>query len=268
MTAKTTLPARHHNAATHVRAITATGILWLLSACASTAPPPDWQANAFAALGSYTSAYLSGNTRVADHEFERAKSEIARTGRTDLMARLELARCATQVASLDVSPCTAYTSFVMDAKPQEQAYAAFISGQWSELDPALLPANYQEWVVQALKTSAPGKYAESSTATSQAVSITPTSKLLSQIQDPLSRLIAAGSLLQREQLTPGDIALAVDTASNQGWRKPLLAWLGLQQKREQAADHTAVAANLQRRIDLVLQTQKNGIPTESPKTLK
>ena len=255
MTAKPNLPARHHNAATHVRAITATGILWLLSACASTPPPPDWQANAFAALGSYTSAYLSGNTRVADHEFERAKSEIARTGRTDLMARLELARCATQVASLDVSPCTAYTSFVMDAKPQEQAYAAFISGQWSGLDPALLPANYQEWVVQTKKTSAQDRHLQSS-------------KLLSQIQDPLSRLIAAGSLLQRELLTPEDIALAVDTASNQGWRRPLLAWLGLQQKREQAAGHTAVAASLQRRIDLVLETQKNGLPTGSPKTLK
>lgn len=255
MTSKTTPPARHHNAATHVRAITATGILWLLSACASTPPPPDWQANAFAALGSYTSAYLSGNTRVADHEFERAKSEIARTGRTDLMARLELARCATQVASLDVSPCTAYTSFVMDAKPQEQAYAAFISGQWSGLDPTLLPANYQEWVRQALKTSAQDRHLQSS-------------KLLSQIQDPLSRLIAAGSLLQKNQLTPEDIALAVDTASNQGWRRPLLAWLSLQLKSSQKAGHLATTMAIQRRIDLVLETQKNGLPTGSPKTLK
>ena len=52
----------------------------LLSACASK-PPPDWQNNAFAALNSFTSAYLNGNTKVAEFEFARAKTEVARTGR-------------------------------------------------------------------------------------------------------------------------------------------------------------------------------------------
>ena len=80
----------------------------LLSACASKPPPPDWQNNAFAALNSFTSAYLTGNTKVADFEFARAKTEVARTGRADLMARLELARCAAQVASLDLQPCADY----------------------------------------------------------------------------------------------------------------------------------------------------------------
>ena len=80
----------------------------LLSTCASKPPPPDWQNNAFAALNSFTSAYLNGNTKVADFEFARAKTEVARTGRVDLMARLELARCAAQVASLDLQACTGY----------------------------------------------------------------------------------------------------------------------------------------------------------------
>jgi hypothetical protein len=77
---------------------------------------------------------------------------------------------------------------------------------------------------------------------------------LSQIQEPLSRLIAAGSLLQREQLAPVDAGLAVKTASDQGWRRPLLAWLGVQLKRQQAAGDAAAASATQRRIDLVLQT--------------
>jgi hypothetical protein len=47
-------------------------------------------------------AYLSGNTRLADFEFARAKQEIASTARPDLMARAELMRCATRVASLGV----------------------------------------------------------------------------------------------------------------------------------------------------------------------
>lgn len=208
----------------------------LLTACASNPPPPDWQANAFAALNSYSSAYLEGNTRVADLEFARAKAEVSRTGRPDLMARLELVRCAAQVASLVLEPCTGYLAVAADAKPPEQAYAAFISGHWTGLDAKLLPVAYQGLVANPA--------AASTAANSQ----------LSQIEDPLSRLIAAGALLQRELLTPVDIGLAVDISSNQGWRRPLLAWLGVQLKRSQAAGDAATVQQIQRRIDLVLQT--------------
>jgi hypothetical protein len=200
----------------------------LLTACASAPPPPDWQANAFSALNAYTAAYLSGNSRVAEYEFARARQEIASTGRADLMARAELTRCATQVASLVLvlEPCTAYLALADYATPAEQAYAAFLSGQWSKLDTAQLPPHYRGLLV-------------------------PTSQPLGQITDPLPRLIAASLLLQKELLTPADIALAVDTASSQGWRKPLLMWLGVQLNRAQASGDTAAAANLQRRIDLL-----------------
>jgi hypothetical protein len=208
----------------------------LLAACASNPPPPDWQANAFAALNSYSSAYLEGNTRVADLEFARAKAEVSRTGRPDLMARLELVRCAAQVASLVLEPCTGYLAVAADAKPPEQAYAAFISGHWTGLDAKLLPVAYQGLVANPV--------AASTAANSQ----------LSQIEEPLSRLIAAGALLQRELLTPVDIGLAVDISSNQGWRRPLLVWLGVQLKRSQAAGDAATAQQIQRRINLVLQT--------------
>ncbi len=207
----------------------------LLSACASKPPPPDWQANAFAALNSYSSAYLEGNTRVADVEFARAKAAVSRTGRPDLMARLELVRCAAQVASLVLEPCTAYLALAADAKPPEQAYAAFISGQWAELDAKLLPVAYQGLVASPTAVASVGH------------------SLLSQIQDPLSRLIAAGALLQKELLTSSDIGLAVDSASEQGWRRPLLAWLSVQLKRAQTVGDAAQAGHLQRRIDLVLQ---------------
>ena len=208
----------------------------LLSACASKPTPPDWQANAFAALNSYSSAYLEGNTRVADVEFARARAEVSRTGRPDLMARLELVRCAAQVASLVLEPCDGYLALASDAKPPEQAYAAFISGQWKGLDAKLLPVAYQ------------GLMAKPAGASSAA------NNQLNQIEDPLSRLIAAGALLQRELLTSSDIGIATDTASDQGWRRPLLAWLGVQLKRSQILGDATQAASLQRRIDLVLPT--------------
>jgi len=229
----------------------------LLSACASAPPPPEWQASAFAALKSYTAAYLEGNSRVADFEFARARSEIARTGRLDLIAKIELTRCATQVASLVLEPCTGYLELAADALPPEQAYADFLAGRWTGLKPELLPVHYRPLVAAAQAKAAQHALTTSSKATvaaSEPGASGTLSNNLGQIQDPLARLVAAGSLLKKEQLMPVDIGLAVDTASSQGWRRPLLAWLGVQHQRAQAAGDTATTTSLQRRMDLVLQT--------------
>jgi len=71
------------------------------------------------------------------------------------------------------------------------------------------------------------------------------------IDDPLARLIAAGVLLRQGRASPAVVAQAVDTASQQGWRRPLLAWLGVQQRLAQQAGRPEDAARLRRRMDLV-----------------
>ena len=208
----------------------------LLAACASKPAPPDWQANAFSSLNGFTSAYLSGNTRLADCEFARVRLEISSTGRADLLARAELTRCAVRVASLELDDCAGYLALAPDARPEEQTYAAYLSGRWSGLNAALLPPQHRRVVLSP--ASAPS--------------------VLLEIEDPLARLVAAGALLQSQRLTPADIGVATDTASAQGWRRPLLAWLGLQLKRAQDGGEVNAAKRLQRRIDLVLQsTPKN-----------
>lgn len=217
-----------------------------LSGCTSRPLTPEWQSQAHAALTLYTGAFLSGNSRVADLEFDRARAQIARTGRLDLMARVELLRCATQVASLELTACAAYQALAAEAPPEEQAYASFITGNWAGLDAKRLPQHYQGLVRHS---QAQAKHPAGS------IPATPSGHdKLVQIEDPLARLVAAGSLIQREVLTSRDIDLAVETASSQGWRRPLLAWLGVQLKHQQttAVDADA-AAKTQRRIDLVLQ---------------
>jgi len=210
----------------------------LLAACASKPPAPDWQVNAFAALKGYTSAYLSGNSRVAELELARTRSEIAGTGRADLLARAELTRCAVRAASLEFDNCAAYQPLAQDAAAPEQAYAIFLSGRWTGLNTELLPEQYRPVVTQAA-SGGPGGAAG----------------MLGTVQDPLSRLVAAAVLLQRNDLSPADMALATQTASDQGWRRPLLAWLGLQLKRASDAGDVEAAARIQRRIDIVLQAQ-------------
>ena len=69
--------------------------------------------------------------------------------------------------------------------------------------------------------------------------------------EPLSRLVAAAVALRRGDLSPMEITGAVDAASAQGWRRPLLAWRGVQAKRAEAAGDTQAAAAARRRMDLI-----------------
>ena len=203
-----------------------------MSACASKPVPPDWQANAHGALKDFSAAYLTGNSRVANLEFARARSEIASTGRADLIARAELVRCATRVASLEFDNCAGMAGLVEDAGAAERAYAAFLRGGWQGLDVASLPAQHRAMVTA-------GNEAARNAA-------------LAGLQDPLSQLVAAGVLFQMGQLAPLGIAAAVNTASEQGWRRPLLAWLAVQGRRAEAAGDADAKARIQRRMDLII----------------
>ncbi len=204
----------------------------VLTACSSTPPPPDWAVNAQGALARSVDAYLSGNTRVATLELDRARAEVARTAAPERLARLELVRCAAEVASVEFNPCPAFQALAQDAATPEQAYARYLLAQATPADAAQLPELHRA-LVSVTPAEAPAR--------------------LAAIADPLSRLVAAGVLLRAERATPGVLALAVDTASAQGWRRPLLAWLQLAQQRAQAAGQGEEAARLQRRLELVTQ---------------
>jgi hypothetical protein len=197
-----------------------------LVACGSKPVPPDWKANANGSLASFSSLYLKGDTSAADTEFKRARIEMASTGRPDLVAHAELYRCATRVASLDYDGCPGFGALAQDATASERAYAAYLAGNWQGLDAALLPEQHRA-IVQ-------GKGA------------------LAGIADPLSQLVAAGVLMKAGRISPADIKLATDTASAQGWRRPLLVWLGVAHKRASEAGDALEAARIQRRIDLAL----------------
>ena len=69
--------------------------------------------------------------------------------------------------------------------------------------------------------------------------------------EPFSRLVAYGVQMRSANIDPQGIATAVEISSNQGWRRPLLAWLGVQLKRAEQAGDSETAARLKRRIELV-----------------
>lgn len=198
----------------------------LLGACSSTPPAPDWQMNASASLARSLQAYLAGNNRVEASEFVRARTELLRTGRADLLARAELMRCAGRVASLVLEPCPGFEALRTDAAAPERAYADYLAGRLRPQDAAALPPWHR------------------GVATGGTV-------LPDDTMDPLARLVAAAVLLQSGRASPAVVAQAVDTASAQGWRRPLLAWLGVQARLAEQGGDAAEAARIRRRIQLV-----------------
>ena len=168
-------------------------------------------------------AYMVGNSRVEAAELARARNQLSRTGRADLLATAELLHCATRVASLVFEPCAGFERLRADASQVQRAYADYLQGRLPAEDNALLP--------QAQRPAAGGD-----------------ASAFGAIADPLSQLVAAGVLLQTSRASPPVIAQAIDTASSQGWRRPLLAWLGLQARRAEQGGDAQEADRLRRRM--------------------
>ena len=223
------------NAIPWTRRIAAAATLCLLlAACSSQPPAPAWQMDSHGASQRALEAYLSGNQRVATLEWQHARQAIARTGQPARMARLELLQCAAQTASAMPWDCPRFEALRTDAAGPERAYAAYLAGQ--TLDPmqaALLPPAQQALALATTDAAAAAH--------------------VLQLSDPLARLVAAGVLLRRSQASPAVVQAAVDTSSQLGWRRPLLAWLGVQRQWAEQGGQPDVAARIRRRMDLVEQ---------------
>jgi hypothetical protein len=180
-------------------------LIALAAGCAGGPPAPDWQAAAAQAMQAFQRLYFAGSTDAAEAQFKTARSELARTGRADFVARAELVRCAVRAASLEFDECPGFESLRYGAHPEELNYANYLLGK--------------------------GSYKAS--------------------DEPLSRLVAFAVSLRNGTIDPAGISSAVDVASAQGWRRALLAWLGVQEKRASDAGDSETAAKIRRRIDLI-----------------
>jgi hypothetical protein len=68
--------------------------------------------------------------------------------------------------------------------------------------------------------------------------------------EAFSRLVLHGVQFNAGRTNPEDIASAIGIASAQGWRRPLLAWLGVEEKRAEAAGDREALERIRRRIAL------------------
>jgi hypothetical protein len=212
--------------------------LAVLAGCGSQPPAPDWALTAEAAAQRASTAYLQGLQRVEGLQWQKARDAVASTGRTDLAARVELMRCAVQVASLEWDDCPAYQALQQDAAAAEQAYARYLNARPQAGDAGLLPKEQQPAARHiAARAAAPLTAGEVQQMTGSG--------------DPLPRLLAAAVLLRAGNASPELLQAGVDIASAQGWRRALMAWLLLQAKAAGRAGDEDSAAHIRRRLELL-----------------
>jgi hypothetical protein len=212
--------------------LSAFAVAALIGGCAG-APAPEWQSDAHVALEKFRQAYLEGDTRLAERYFADAKMNISATGRLDLAARTELIRCALATASLSDEPCAEFEAPRSYATEEEKAYAQFLAGRWQDLLTRDLQEPYRGVVAAGSEASQ--------------------NRQIGRIEDPVSRLVAAGAAFRAGRLSPAGIETAIDTASAQGFRRPLLAYLSVQAKLAEQAGDTASLETIRRRIELASQ---------------
>lgn len=201
-----------------------------LGGCASK-PVPDWKQAASSSTELAARAWMEGKDAIDLAEFNRARREVRATGRAEELAKVELFRCATRTATLDDSLCEAFEPLAPDVSESLRAYDRYIAGQAGPGDAKLLPAQHQS-IAQAQEGA-------------------DLAAMLRKMEDPMSRLVAAGVLYRRQKANSGVVEVGVETSSEQGWRRPLLAWLMVAKAQAEAAVNTDAAQDAQRRMDLV-----------------
>ena len=186
-------------------------ILLIMAACGSNKPPvPGWKTDSVDFIERYKEHALLGENTLAERYFQQALRATGGAGRVGETGRLWLVHCATRRASLLEDDCSEYADLAkIETSAEDRAYYQFVTLNWSGLDAAKLPPQY----VALVKADASRLNAQ-----------------IAAIEDPLSRLLAASLVTLRRQADHETLVLAMETASGQGWRQPLLTYLKLLEK--------------------------------------
>lgn len=210
-----------------------------LSACGfGGPPPPDWKTDSADLIERYKKHALLGDNTLAERYFQQAVAATGGAGRVADTARLWLVRCATHRAMLVDDACTEYAELArIEPDAADHAYYQYLTLKWDALDVSLLPRQHRD-LVHAAASRRPD--------------------LLAGISDPLARLLDSSLLVMRQEANDASLALATETASAQGWRRPLLTYLKLQEKQAAAKGKPDEQARLARRIDLVEKSLSDG----------
>jgi hypothetical protein len=211
--------------------------LFLLLGGCSSKPTPGWIVAGNQQLETFKQQFLTGGQPVVtERHFRKAVEEIKKSGDLDLLGKAWLTRMALEVAVLSEMEEAEYLKVAAaQPVPANRNFFLFLKGEKASVDRSLLPAQYRPFF-DALRSGNTVKAEQTITAMED---------------DPLSRLIAAGIAVRFNLETEAILKAAVETASRNGWKRALLAWLERLRSFHEAAGDGAKADAVRQRIDLM-----------------
>ncbi len=206
-----------------------------LIGCGGSKQIPDWIDDSHHHLENYKKNYLSGKERIAELQFNKAVDEIKKSGNLEILGRAYLTKYAVHIAVLETFDEREYLKIdTLEPVLQNRIFYNFLKGSFDKVDESLLPKQYNG----VLKVLRKGKYEDAAHE-------------ISKMEDPLSKLIAAGLFIQKNTYDEGILKIAIDTASQNAWKKALLAYLEKLLLFYETKKETEKAANIAQRIQLM-----------------
>ena len=213
--------------------------LIILGGCGSK-PVPDWKNVSFNHMKHFKRCFLSGEERKADIFFDKAIDEIKKSGKLDILAKAYLTKCALRAAMLEEIECCEFITIEkVKSNRENENYYSFLTGNLDSVDRQILPPRYRNFLT-ALKNSKIDKINDE----------------ISGIEDPLSRLIATGISVKNNQYNEYTLKIALSVASNNGWKKPLLIYLGKLKSSYERNKEIEKAKKVQQKINLIKNDER------------
>ncbi len=219
-----------------MRKILLTGLLIFICACgARSGQTPEWKDTAFSQLESYKKSFLTGKEGASDTHFSRAKNAIASSNNLNLLAKVYLTKYALHTAVLEDFDTSEFMRInKLQPVAANFAYYNFLRGNFSSIEDNLLPTQYLSLIKPARNKDLIKGLQE-----------------ISSIDDPLSRLIACGIWVKYLPYDENILQLAINTSADNGWRKPLWAYLTQLQKYYLDRGETDKAENTKEWLELL-----------------
>ncbi len=184
-------------------------IVLMICACGGAGQVPVWKEKGYIHMEEYKTGFLTGREASTEPHFEKARKEIAAGNDIGLLTIAYLTKYALHTASLEPFDASDFAKlYRLEPHPADMAYCHFLKGNFSAVDPKALPAKYAGLLKAAVARDAAAAGRE-----------------ISAIDDPLSRLIACGVWTRYLPADETILQIGIDTASANGWRRPLWAYL-------------------------------------------
>jgi hypothetical protein len=211
-------------------------LLVFFCACGSSSNQiPQWKDTASTQLENYKKNFLMDKEDATEPHFAKAKKAVTGSNDLNLLAIAYLTKYALHTAALEDFDDSEFIRInKLHPIASNSAYYNFLKGNFTVVEDSLLPSNYSGFIKIARNKDL-----------AKAVQEIPS------IDNPLSRLIACGIWVKYLPYDENILQIAVNTAADNGWKRPLWAYLIKLQKYYLDRQETAKAESIKERLELL-----------------